>query len=488
MEIKELQPNLVFRYFNDILQIPRPSKKEEKIIAYLKNFAEQHHLDYKIDKVGNVVIRKPAAKGYENKKTVVLQSHIDMVCEKNSDVQHDFEKDPIPAYVDGDWIKTKGTTLGADDGIGVAAALAVLADDSIEHGPIECLFTMDEETGMTGAENLQEGFIKGDILINLDSEDEGELFMGCAGGMDTEARFVYNKEEVKKGSYTAKIIVSGLKGGHSGDDIDKKLGNSIKILVRLLRKLDSLIKGGIQISEIDGGNLRNAIPREAYAIVSIANQHNKELMRQTMNRFWADVEAEFIQTEPNIRIDLESMETPEYAIDADTKNRLLLALQGVHHGVFAMSQAIEGLVETSSNLASVKMLADNVIEVATSQRSSIESAKENIVETVASVFKLAGAEVEQKGNYPGWEPNINSPILKITQASYNKLFNTHPKVRAIHAGLECGLFLTKFPKLDMVSFGPTIRGAHSPEERLDIPSVQKFWDLLLDVLKKVPEK
>ncbi len=488
MKIQELEPKEVFHFFDEILQIPRPSRKEEKIINYLEGFARKNNLDYETDEVGNVVIRKAATKGFENRKTVILQSHIDMVCEKNSDIDHNFEKDPIPAFVDGDWVKTKGTTLGADDGIGVAAALAVLASNTIEHGHVECLFTMDEETGMTGAENLHEGFLKGNILLNLDSEDEGELFMGCAGGMDTEAIFSYDKERVKKGSYTGKIIVSGLKGGHSGDDINKNLGNAIKILVRLLRKLDALIDGGIQISEIDGGNLRNAIAREAYAVVSISNPHKKELMRQTMNRFWADIESEYTKTESNIRIDLESWEMPEFAMDAKTKDTLLTALHACPHGVFAMSQDIDGLVETSTNLASVKMLGENKIEVATSQRSSLESAKENIVETVAAVFKLAGANYEHKGNYPGWEPNVNSEILKITADSYKKLFDNEPEVKAIHAGLECGLFLTKFPKLDMVSFGPTIRGAHSPAERLEIPTVKKFWDLLLDVLKKMPEK
>ena len=487
MNIRDLKPQSVFTYFEEILQIPRPSKKEEKIIAYLKDFAIKKSFDYEIDKVGNVVIRKPATKGFENRKTVILQSHIDMVCEKNNDTIHDFEKDPIDAYIDGDWIKTRGTTLGGDDGIGVAAAMAVLTDESVEHGAIECLFTIDEETGMTGAENLQEGFLKGDILINLDSEDEGELFMGCAGGKDTEAIFNFEKEAIRPHSYSARINVKGFKGGHSGDEIDNKLGNAIKVLVRLLLKLDKLIEGGIQISEIEGGNLRNAIAREATAVISIQNHHQKELIGTTINRFAAEVETEFIQTEKNIRIEMESTDSPQFAIDSHTQENLLLALQGVYHGVFAMSQTIEGLVETSSNLASVKMLNDHQIEVDTSQRSSIESAKENIVQTVASIFKLAGAEVKSTGDYPGWEPNINSPILDITEKSYIKLFDNKPKVLAIHAGLECGLFLTKFPNLDMVSFGPTIKGAHSPEERLDIPTVLKFWDLLVDVLKNVPE-
>ena len=480
-DIKKLKPESVFKYFDEILQIPRPSKKEEKIIAYLVDFAKKLNLEYKVDKVGNVVITKKASKGYENKKGIILQSHIDMVCEKNSDFEHDFDKDPIPAYIDAGWIKSKGTTLGADDGIGVAAQLAILEDNSLEHGFVECLFTMDEETGMTGAENLELGFLQSDILLNLDSEDEGELFMGCAGGMDTEAEFSFEKEVIKSNSYSCKISVSGLKGGHSGDDINKNLANAIKILVRLLNLIDT--KTSIQLTEINGGNLRNAIAREAYAIIS-TTQDKKELIRLTLNQFTADIEGEFIVTEPNLKIEMETVEIPKFAINQNTKHQLLTALQASFHGMFAMSQTIDGLVETSSNLASVKMKENNTILVATSQRSSIESAKTNVGNTVAAVFELAGAKIIHNGSYPGWEPNTNSEILKTSVSAYKTLFLEEPKVKAIHAGLECGLFLTKFPKLDMVSFGPTIRGAHSPDERLEIASVQKFWDLLLEILKK----
>jgi dipeptidase D len=480
--IKNLHPQLVFKYFDEILQIPRPSKQEQKIIAYLENFAKEQQLEYKTDDAGNVLIKKKASMGFENRKGIILQSHSDMVCEKNADFKHDFENDPIPAFIDGDWIKSKGTTLGADDGIGMAAALAVLADKELKHGPIECLFTSDEETGMTGAIELKPGFLEHSILLNLDSEDEGQLFMGCAGGMDTEGRFNFEEVPVKQGSYACKIMVSGLKGGHSGDEINKKLGNSIKLLVRLLSQIDK--KTNIQITEISGGNLRNAIPREAYAIISTA-QHKKEEIRLCLNTFLADAEREYIRTEPDLKIEMETCEIPLTAIDENTKNNLLLALQALHHGVFAMSQTIDALVETSSNLASVKKRAMQII-VGTSQRSSLESAKKHIAETIASTFRLAGAEIIQNGGYPGWEPNPDSEILKITEQSYKSLFGKTPEVKAIHAGLECGLFLTKFPQLDMVSFGPSMKGAHSPDERLYIPSVEKFWKLLLHILENAP--
>jgi dipeptidase D len=484
-KIKELKPELVFHYFDEILQIPRPSKKEEKIIAYLVEFAKKQELACKVDKVGNVLISKKASPGYENRQSIALQSHTDMVCEKNADKVHDFDNDPIDAYVDGDWIKTTGTTLGADDGIGVAAALAVLADKNLQHGPIECLFTMDEETGMTGAINLEPNFITSPILLNLDSEDEGQLFIGCAGGMDTEAEFSYTKTEIKTGSYYCRIAVSGLNGGHSGDEIDKKLGNSIKILTRFLRLLSDVT--AFQLSEINGGNLRNAIPREANAVISVSS-HEKEQVRLLLNKFTADVEREFIATEKKIKLSMETVEKPEFAIDETTKTKLLSAMHACHHGVFAMSQTMPGLVETSSNLASVKMKENNKILVATSQRSSIDSAKENMGHTVSAVFELAGAKVIHNGGYPGWEPNPASVVLKTTEQAYKDLFGKEPQVRAIHAGLECGMFLTKFPGLDMVSFGPDMKGAHSPDEKLNIPSVQKFWDLLLEVLKRAPVK
>jgi dipeptidase D len=483
-EILKLKPEAIWKYFHEITQIPRPSKKEERIIQYLLDFAKEHGFEAKKDEVGNVVIKKAATPGMENKKAVILQSHTDMVCEKNNDTEHDFDNDPITTWIDGDWVKAKGTTLGGDDGIGIAASLAILTDNTIKHGPIECFFTADEETGMTGAFGLQPGFLEGDILINLDSEDEGELFIGCAGGMDTTATFNFKKEEVPSGYYSCKITVSGLNGGHSGDEIDKGLGNSNKILNRFLNKISKLTD--VRLSEFDGGNLRNAIPREAWAIINVPN-NEKETIRKELNVYAADVQAEFAITEKNLKIDLDTVETPAFVIDKNTQNNLIKALYGCPHGVIAMSQAIKGLVETSTNLASVKFKGDK-IEICTSQRSSVGTAIHDVANMVASVFQLAGAETVHSDGYPGWKPNIDSDILKVTEKAYEKLFNEKPLVRAIHAGLECGLFLTKYPNLDMVSFGPTIKGAHSPDERMNIATVQKFWDLLVEVLENISDK
>ncbi|MDF1550660.1 MAG: aminoacyl-histidine dipeptidase [Bacteroidales bacterium] len=484
-EILKLKPESIWKYFHEITQIPRPSKKEERIIQYLLDFAKAHNLEADKDAVGNVIIRKSATKGMENKKTVILQSHTDMVCEKNNDTVHDFDNDPIKTRIEGEWVKATGTTLGGDDGIGIAASLAVLAANDLEHGPIECFFTADEETGMTGAFGLQPGFLKGEILVNLDSEDEGELFIGCAGGMDTTAEFTYQKEKVPAGYYACKLTVSGLNGGHSGDEIDKGLGNSNKILNRFLALMSD--KTDLRLNEMNGGNLRNAIPREAWAIICVPNS-DKETLRKELNIFAAKVQAELAVTEKNLKLDLDTVQTPDYVIDKETQNKLINGLYACPHGVIAMSQAIKGLVETSTNLASIKYKGDNKIVVCTSQRSSIDSALKDVANMVASVFKLAGATYEHSDGYPGWTPNLDSDILKVTESAYERLFNTKPSVRAIHAGLECGLFLTKYPKLDMVSFGPTIKGAHSPDERMNIPTVQKFWDLLVEVLKNVSNK
>lgn len=482
--ILNLEPKEVMGYFHEILQIPRPSKKEEKIIQYLTDFAKKHNLAVKKDEAGNILISKPATKGKENVKTVVLQSHVDMVCEKNSDIKHDFEKDPIQAYVDGEWVRAKGTTLGADDGIGIAAQLAVLASDKLEHGPIECLFTVDEETGLTGAFALKKGFFTGKILINLDSEDEGELFIGCAGGADTVATFVYKKESPESDSTALKVNVAGLKGGHSGDDIHKGLGNSNKILNRFLWLLER--EAGIRLAQFDGGNLRNAIPREAYAIFTLPkNMVGKA--KQMFEVYSTDIKKEFQKTEPGLTLSIEKVSSPEFVIDKKTQDALLDSLYACPHGVIAWSQTIEGLVETSTNLASVKFKGDK-IEVSTSQRSSVESSKWDIAHMVEAVFTLAGASVKHGEGYPGWAPDKNSEILRISETAYEKLFETKPVVRAIHAGLECGLFLEKYPDLDMISFGPTIKGAHSPDERLHIESNVKFWELLIEVLRKIPEK
>ena len=484
MEKIELKPASVFHYFAEICKVPRPSKKEEKIIAYLQNFAKEQGLESKTDEAGNILIKKLATPGKENLKTVILQSHIDMVCEKNSDSTHDFLNYPIETYIDGEWLKAKGTTLGADNGIGMAAQLAVLAANDIEHGPIECLFTVDEETGLTGAFALKEGFMDGDILINLDSEDEGELFIGCAGGANTTAEFAYEEIDAPQDYFFFNVAIKGLTGGHSGDDINKNRANANKLLNRFLSQLTE--KYDLYLCEIDGGNLHNAIPREARALCAVPMKH-KEDVRIDMNIYTAEIENEFSVTEPNLRTELGSESPCAKAIDRDTVARLLKTIYAVHHGVYAWSQDMPGLVETSSNLASIKMV-DGKIKIVTSQRSSILSSRKDMSEVVRSAFLLGGAEVTTGDGYPGWKPNPASPILKVAIESYKRLYGVEPKVKAIHAGLECGLFLEKYPHLDMFSTGPTLRGVHSPDERMHIPAVDKFWQHLLDVLVNVPQK
>ena len=484
MEKKDLQPAVVFHYFEEVCQVPRPSKKEEKIRAYLLEFAKKHGLAAKTDEAGNVLIEKPASAGKENLKTVVLQSHMDMVCEKNKDTEHNFETDPIQTYVDGEWLRAKGTTLGADNGIGIATQLAVLASEDIEHGPIQCLFTVDEETGLTGAFALKEGFMNGDILINLDSEDEGELFIGCAGGAGTTAQFPCPMTAAPEGYFFFRVAVKGLTGGHSGDDINKNRANANKLLNRFLVQL--MEKYDLRLCEIDGGNLHNAIPREAHAVCAVPMKE-KESVRVDLNVYLSEVENEFAVTEPNLVMELESESPRAEVMEQEAMKKFLLSLYAVHNGVYAMSQDIPGLVETSSNLASVKQ-RDGKIVVVTSQRSSILSSRKDMSQMVAAAFLLGGAEVTTGDGYPGWKPNPNSEVLQIAVESYKRLFATEPKIKAIHAGLECGLFLEKYPSLDMVSFGPTLRGVHSPDERMLIPTVDKFWRHLLDVLAHIPVK
>jgi len=481
--IFDLEPKVVFHYFNEICQVPRPSKHEEKIIAYLKEFGKKHNLETIADECGNILIKKPATKGLEDRQTVILQSHMDMVCEKNNDTVHDFMKDPIETVIDGKWLKAKGTTLGADNGIGVSAELAVLASDDIEHGPIECLFTVDEETGLTGAFAMKKGFLGGDILINLDSEDEGELFIGCAGGIDTVATFDYTEQDVPAGYFFFRVTVKGLTGGHSGDDINKNRANANKLLTRYIHLLQS--KHDVKICEIAGGNLHNAIAREASALLAVPVAY-KEPVRVDLNILSADIEKEYAVTEPNMQWVLESESRVEKCIDDQTAKNLILAVQGVQHGVFAMSQDIPDMVETSSNLASIKMKEGHKIVIGTSQRSSILSSRDDMANTIRATFRLAGAKISHGDGYPGWQPNPKSAILAVAAESYKRLFNKEPKVRAIHAGLECGLFLEKYPNLDMVSFGPTLRGVHSPDERMDIATVDLWWKHLLDVLKNIP--
>ena len=482
MEKNELKPSCVFHYFEEICQVPRPSKKEEKIRAFLVNFAKQHGLEYKEDEAGNILIKKAATPGMENRKTVILQSHMDMVCEKNNETEHNFETDPIQTYVDGEWLRAKGTTLGADNGIGVATELAILAADDLQHGPIECLFTVDEETGLTGAFALKEGFMEGEILVNLDSEDEGELFIGCAGGAGTKAEFPCPMVQAPEGYFFFRVAVKGLTGGHSGDDINKGRANANKLLNRYLMQL--MQRYDLRLCMIDGGNLHNAIPREASALCAVP-MAEKESVRVDLNIFLAEVENEYAVTEPNLTMDLESESAQPEVMEPEAMKRFLHAIYAVHNGVYAMSQDMEGLVETSSNLASIKQREGKLL-VVTSQRSSILSSRKDMSQMVRSAFELGGAVTETGNGYPGWKPNPSSEILKVAVESYERLFGVEPKIKAIHAGLECGLFLEKYPSLDMVSFGPTLRGVHSPDERMLIPTVEKFWLHLLDVLAHVP--
>lgn len=481
--MNNMKASSVIEQFLNICKVPRPSKHEEKIRAYIRNFAEERNLQYKEDHIGNIVIFKPATPGFENRKTVVLQSHMDMVPDKLASVEHDFLTDPIQTEIVDGWLTAKGTTLGADNGIGCAAELALLDSKDIEHGPIVCLFTVDEETGLTGAFELQEGFFDGDFLLNLDSEDEGQIFIGCAGGCRTNATFNIKKEAAPEGSFFMKLSVSGLVGGHSGDDINKMHANAIKVLSRFL--YSSMLKYDLRLANIEGGKLHNAIPRTAEAVFAIPSKH-KEALRADLNVFIADVEEEFSQTEKNISIVLESAESFD-VFDKSSNQNLITSLQSVFNGVFAMSQDIEGLVETSSNLASVHTLGDKV-EIVSSQRSSILSARTNVSNTVKACFELAGADVLVNDGYPGWKPNPNSEILDVAVKSYRRLFGKEPLIKAIHAGLECGLFLEKYPNLDMISFGPTLRCVHTPDEKMDLATVDLFWEHLLDILKNIPSK
>lgn len=476
-----LQPSIVFDCFAEVNKVPRPSKKEEKMIAFLQAFGEGLGLPTKVDETGNVCISKPATPGHEHRKTVILQSHMDMVCEKNKDVDFNFETDAIQTYIDGEWLCAKGTTLGADDGIGVAMQMAILQSTDIEHGPIQCVFTRDEETGLTGAMGMKNDFMQGDYLINLDSEDEGQIFVSCAGGVRTTATYPFPTEEVPAGYYTFRVGVKGLTGGHSGDDINKKRGNANKILVRFL--CNEMEKTDLRLIDIQSGGLHNAIPREGYALCAVPADQ-KEQMRIDLNILSAAVEEEYSVTEKSLLFTLDSCEASAVAMERQAMRRMLLSLQAVHNSVFAMSQDMEGLVETSSNLASIHLEGDRVV-VTTSQRSSVGSACQHMASVVRAAFELGGAEVLTNEGYPGWKLNPNSEIVKIAKESYVSLFGKEPLVLAIHAGLECGLFSEKYPNLDMVSFGPTLRGVHSPDERLLIPTVQMVWDHLLDILKRV---
>lgn len=480
-ELSKLQPSRLWEIFEEICMIPRASGKEEKILKYLKDFSAANNLEFNQDRTGNLVIRKQATRGFEHFPSVALQSHVDMVCEKNSGTKHNFDNDPIIPYIEDGWVKAKGTTLGADDGIGMAAQLALLESDSIEHGPLECLFTVEEETGLAGAFGLEENFLKSRILLNLDSEDDGELFIGCAGGLDTTIHFPMKKVNTEPDHQAYRINISGLKGGHSGDDINRHRGNAIKILNRLLWNLER--NNEMRLADIEGGNLRNAIPREANATVTVPSRQLEGFLNSFGNLV-KEIHEELKSTEPGLNIEIRQAIMPDCLIEHPLQLKLLNALYACPHGVIAMSYDIPGLVETSTNLASVTMMPHGII-IATSQRSAVVTAMRDVSDMVCSVFQLAGAIVKQGEGYPGWKPDMDSKILDVMQSSYRKLFGVAPKVLAIHAGLECGLIGEKFPGMDMISYGPTIKGAHSPDERIEISTVHKFWDLTLDVLKKV---
>ncbi|MGV8096767.1 MAG: aminoacyl-histidine dipeptidase [Mangrovibacterium sp.] len=484
--INLLEPRAIWENFYQITRIPRPSHHEERIQDFAFEFGKKLGLETIKDKAGNIVIRKPATPGMENRKGVILQGHLDMVPQKNNDKVHDFFNDPIEAYIDDEWVKANGTTLGADNGIGVSAALAVLASNTIEHGPLEVLFTATEETGMGGAKGLKGGILKGDILLNMDSEDEGELYVGCAGGEDVSARFVYAPETVPAGSHAFKLDVTGLKGGHSGMDIILQRGNANKVFFRLL----NLAYGatGARLASVDGGGMRNAIPREAVGVITVEASRAAEL-KQVVEAEFDLISKELAATEPDMKLILTETELPSSIMDEPTQVKLTKSIIACPNGVIRLSDGIPGLVETSGNMAIVK--SDSVaatIEISFLIRSSVDSAKADLGKRLEALFTLAGADVTLSGGYPGWKPNMDSPIMKTMQQVYKNKYGKIPEIKAIHAGLECGILAGAYPNWDMISFGPTIRFPHSPDEKVNIPSVQKFWDFLLETLRNIPVK
>ena len=481
----KLNPGPLWKYFEEICGIPRLSKDEGRIRQYLLDFAKKNNLESKEDEVGNILIIKPPSPGMEDRKTVVLQSHMDMVGEKNADYPHNWTTDPIIPALKGEWVTATGTTLGADDGIGIAAQMAILTDKNLKAGKIECLFTVDEESGMTGAINLRPDFFSGKTLLNLDSEDEGILFIGCAGGMDTVGTLTYQPVAVPKDSSALDISITGLHGGHSGDEIHKGYGNAVKILSRLLWNLSNQYK--VSVAWVDGGNLRNAIPREAFATI-VSEQASNASVKTWISNFFTTVSDELGDLEKDLKISFKESDLPSFVMDEESKKKFLNALTCCPHGVISWSKDMEDLVETSTNLASAKFSENNTIRIITTQRSSVESAKFDAGAVVESCLSLAGAQVVHSDGYPGWKPNLNSEILQITRKSYYILFGKEPAVKAIHAGLECGLVYEKISGIDMISFGPTIRGAHTPEEMIEITTVQMFWDLLIDVVRNMPLK
>lgn len=480
MEITQIEPQIVWKNFAALNAIPRPSKKEEKVIEFIKNFGENLGLETIVDEVGNVIIKKPATPGMENRKAIVMQSHLDMVCQKNNDVLFDFETQGIQMEVDGDWLKAKGTTLGADNGLGVAAIMSVLESSDIPHPALEALFTIDEETGMTGAIGLKPGQLSGEILLNLDTEEDDEIDIGCAGGIDVTAWQNYNLEDAK--GQIVKIEIKGLQGGHSGMDIHKGFGNANVILGRLL--YTGVYNQNIQLISIDGGGLRNAIPREANAVFSVRNAVE---FIDNANILKASILEEFANVEKDLQINIENFSTTEKAISEEDSKKIILALKSAHNGVYRMSPDVADLVETSNNIARVE-LKDGTLKILNLSRSSVDSTKFAVAEQLKSVFELAGFEVEFSGSYPGWKPKPGSEIVKIMEKIYERDFGSKPHVVACHAGLECGIIGANYPEMEMVSFGPTIRGAHSPEEKANIPSTQKFWGFLKEILKEIPKK
>ncbi|HKK58450.1 MAG TPA: aminoacyl-histidine dipeptidase [Salinivirga sp.] len=484
-EIKNLEPKALWEHFYSLTQIPRPSKKEGKAVEFVKKFGEDLGLETIQDEVGNVIIRKPATKGMEDRKGVVMQGHLDMVPQANSDSSHNFETDPIEAFVDGEWVTAKGTTLGADNGMGVAAAMAVLSSNDLEHGPVEALFTVDEEAGMTGANALKPGILKGDILLNMDSEDEGELYVGCAGGEDANVTFSYKEDKLPIDYKAFKISVKGLKGGHSGLDIPLQRGNANKILFRLINKAQN--EFGLRLADVQGGSLRNAIPREAFATIAVP-ENGEAKFKEFVAELEKTIKNELSDTDPGVTITFDPAEAPMFVIDETTQRNLTDAVMAVPNGVIRMSDAMPGLVETSTNLAVVKTSENNTIIAQCLMRSSVDSSKEELAERITATFRMAGAKVELAGAYPGWKPNMDSEILKVMQDTYNNTYGKIPEIKAIHAGLECGILGSAYPNWDMISFGPTIRYPHSPDEKVNIETVQKFWTWILETLKAIPKK
>lgn len=480
--IEGLQPEIIWQRFYEISQIPRPSKKEEKILDYLRKFAKEHNLEMKEDDIHNIVIKVPATKGYENAPTVVVQGHVDMVCEKNKGTEHDFDNDPIKLVRDGDWMAAEGTTLGADNGIGVAAGLALVTDESVTHGPLELLCTVDEETGLTGANNLGKNLLEGKTLLNLDSEEDGAFYVGCSGGQDTVGIFNIVWDDIPKNYKSYELMLDGLKGGHSGLDIANGRANAIKLFARLLLKLSDI---DYRIAEINGGSKRNAIPREAEAIIFI-NEADESTIKNIADSFVKEALLEFKVNDGGLKVSLTKKETKHGKVFAkDFSDKVINLLHALPHGIMAMSPDIPDLVETSTNLATIFTQEDK-LRVGTSQRSSVDSAKTNISKMVKAAFNLAGIEkIEDADSYPGWQPNLDSKVLKLSKEVFKEQYGKEPEIKAIHAGLECGILADKYPGLDMVSFGPTIQGAHSPDERVNIKDVEKFYKLLSGILEKI---